>query len=102
MRKTDKSTIIKVLLPTKLPVTYLEKSYRSTIVDGGLLIHRVRWIKETTFHEIATIHVHYIFKHYRHPITIVFDGYDCAIEWGWYEEGKKLLPITTDMNAIKS
>ena len=45
------------------------------IVDGGALLHRVRWIKDATFDEISQVYVDYVRRHYK-CCTIVFDGYD--------------------------
>ena len=45
------------------------------VIDGGALLHRVRWSKGIKFSDIAETHVKYIRRHYQFNITIVFDGY---------------------------
>lgn len=38
-------------------------------------MHRVRWIKNSTFDELSQVYVSYVRRHYT-SCTIVFDGYD--------------------------
>ena len=44
------------------------------VLDGGALVHRVKWLKGATYREIATSYVSYVHQHYG-PSCIVFDGY---------------------------
>lgn len=51
------------------------------IVDGGYLLHAVKWNKDTckTYHDICMQYVNYViynFKPSKTPVTVVFDGYD--------------------------
>ena len=73
MRKPDKSSLRKILMP-KTILLKDRGSYQTTVLDGGSLIHRVRWIKGSKFKEISKTYVNYIFKNYSNPL-IVFDGY---------------------------
>ena len=46
-------------------------------VDGGALLHRVRWSKYMKSSAIAETYVKYVTRHYDDSnVTIVFDGYD--------------------------
>ena len=43
-------------------------------LDGGALIHRIKWPKKATYRDVANIYVQYVQQHYGHS-CIVFDGY---------------------------
>ena len=45
------------------------------VLDGGALLHRVRWAKGMKFSAIADTYVKYIKKNYKSNITVVFYGY---------------------------
>ncbi len=78
MRKTQKSLLLKVLFPDVANVKNENShSFETTVVDGGALIHRVRWAKDTSFSKIAFTYFDYIRKNYSNP-TVVFDGYEHA------------------------
>ena len=72
MRKTTKAQLTKALMSNVQP------SQRNTqihhILDGGALIHRVKWPKGVTYSEIAKTYVSYVHQHYGHS-CIIFDGY---------------------------
>ena len=76
MRKPDKPSLCKVLLPDSESLT-LDKIDRKVIsvVDGGALLHKVRWKKGMKFSEIGNVYVHYVKMHYEKAV-IVFDGYE--------------------------
>ena len=44
-------------------------------IDGGALLHRLRWNKGMTFYQIANAYLSYIKILYPNPI-VVFDGYE--------------------------
>ena len=76
MRKTQKSTLLKALLP-KQEMMESFSTYNITIIDGGALLHRVRWVKNYTFSQVAALYYRYICNHYNNP-EIIFDGYKKA------------------------
>lgn len=45
------------------------------MIDGGFLLHRVKWIVGSTFSFIFNQYVAYIKKHFGNRCTVVFDGY---------------------------
>ena len=73
MRKPDKPALVKAVtsgcsndtLPTNVRF----------VLDGGSLLHRVRWVKGSTFLEISQQYVTYVLKKYGEKSIIVFDGY---------------------------
>ena len=77
-RKPDKPSLRKVLLPDEVAIAPDELgSLHISVIDGGALLHRVRWVKGMKFKEIASTYLNYISRHYHCP-TVVFDGYDGA------------------------
>ena len=75
MRKPDKPNLLKGftadLTATKLPgsVTY--------VVDGGCLLHKVRWKTGEKFGSIMQRYVSYVNGRFGKSAWVVFDGYDC-------------------------
>ena len=45
------------------------------IVDGGMLIHTIKWAKGSTFEEIGFSYYTWIAKYHYQKVTVVFDGY---------------------------
>ena len=75
MRKPDKPSLLKVLMSEESLVSTEENcSYTDTIVDGGALLHRIRWNKGTKFEDIFCTYSRYLLKNYSNP-TVIFDGY---------------------------
>lgn len=75
MRKPDKPSLRKALMKDEDVVTKDQLDANSIfVVDGGVLLHRVRWMKGTTFDELCENFVQYVRKYYK-TCTVVFDGY---------------------------
>ena len=77
MRKPDKPSLRKALAKDNdvLDITVITSSSCTYVIDGGALIHRVCWVKGSTFQNISNIYVSYVQKHYG-KAHIVFDGYE--------------------------
>ena len=76
LRKPDKPAIRKIIMPEKKAIEKENiKDVGSTVVDGGALIHRVRWEKGLTFNKIAEKYSKYVINKYGFSTVIVFDGY---------------------------
>ena len=73
MRKADKSVLAKemrrdfAIEPVMLSMLY--------VVDGGALLHRVRWLKNSTFAAVVQQYVSYVMSKYGSTSVVVFDGY---------------------------
>ena len=76
MRKSDKAALRNFFLPSHLSFSSntIER-IDASFVDGGALLHRVRWDKGHTFQDIADTYVKYNKRHYLNP-TIIFDSYE--------------------------
>lgn len=76
MRKPDKPSLRKAVMKDDEAVGKNQLQIDPYfVVDGGALLHRVRWIKNSTFDELSQVYVSYVRRHYK-SCTIVFDGYD--------------------------
>jgi len=73
MRKPDKSALGRhisqdahVDKPALLQTSY--------VLDGGALLHHVRWLKNATYSHIIEQYVSYVERHYGSCVSLVFDG----------------------------
>ena len=73
MRKPDKSSLRKVLLPEEIRIS-VDRMDGKFVLDGGALLHRVHWVKGTKFIEIAEVYANYVRRNYGSAI-VIFDGY---------------------------
>ena len=73
MRKANKSALGKAIkqnsLPDKLPVSSMY------IIDGGALLHKVKWPPNSTYEVIIKHYIHFVNSNYGLS-CVVFDGYD--------------------------
>jgi len=73
MRKADKSVLAKemrcgfAIEPVMLSMLY--------VVDGGALLHRVRWLKNSTNAAVVQQYVSYVMSKYGSTSVVVFDSY---------------------------
>ena len=94
MRKTTKAQLAKALMSNVQP------SQRNTqihhVLDGGALIHRVKWPKGATYSEIAKTYVSYVHQHYGHS-CIIFDGYKQGPSIKDHEHQRRLKKTCADI-----
>ena len=76
MRKPDKPSLRKAIMKDDDALVRDQlPSYSVFVVDGGGLLHRVRWNRNATFDELSQMYTRYVRKYYKSCI-IVFDGYE--------------------------
>jgi len=73
MRKPDKPAILKKIIKNVPSVPTPEVMIY--VLDGGALLHRVRWIKKANLGDILNQYVKYIKSCFPSKVHIVFDGY---------------------------
>jgi hypothetical protein len=73
MRKPNKPALAKALLKNVKTVS-MPPDVRY-VVDGGALLHRVRWLKNSTYLDVVQQYILYVKKEYCGNTVIVFDGY---------------------------
>ena len=74
MRKSKKSALYDAL-PVVSNTTTINLKMSTNVVDGGFLLHRVKWNVGSKFYSICDQYVTYIIKHYGENCTVVFDWY---------------------------
>ena len=78
MRKADKAVLRRALMSDDEAVGKDQIDKNSLyVVDGGALLHRVRWLKDSTFNALAQLYVSYVRRHYG-SAHVIFDGYKYA------------------------
>ena len=45
------------------------------MIDGGALLHAVKWQQGATYADVVPQYLSYVKQHFGCPVTIVFDGY---------------------------
>lgn len=73
MRKGTKSSLFNAFTPIEQPSNDDHRSH--FVIDGGFLIHKVVWGRNSSFDNILDKCVRYVQKHYDLSASIVFDGY---------------------------
>ena len=78
MRKVDKAQLQHELLNT-VDTSFMIIPRCVYVIDGGCLLHRVKWEKGATYAAIAQQYNQYVSKHYG-VSTVVFDGYEASVK----------------------
>ena len=94
MRKTAKAQLAKVLMSNVQPSECNTQMHH--VLDGGALVHRVKWLKGATYREIARSYVSYVHQHYG-PSCIVFDGYKQSASVKDHEHQRRLKKTCADI-----
>ncbi len=74
MRKTQKSQLAKIITSDVQPAECNART--KYVIDGGALLHKVKWAKKTTYHDVIMQYVEYVHRKYGHQCCIVFYGYE--------------------------
>jgi hypothetical protein len=74
MRKPDKGKLKVKLLKGVNTVTLIVPG-SIIVVDGGHLLHAVKWRIDGTFADVANQYVDYLYRQFKRVVFIVFDGY---------------------------
>ena len=77
MRKPDKPSLRKAIILEEDAMSKKDiEANCHFVIDGGALLHRVRWKKGDRFIEIADAYIKYVNKHYGNQVEVIFDGYN--------------------------
>ena len=60
------------------------------VIDGGYLLHRVVWDKQSTYREIIQKYINHVESHYQKS-SIVFDGYQDGPSTKDHEHGQRAM-----------
>jgi len=73
MRKGTKSSLYRAFAPTaQVDLNLNDTKY---IIDGGFLLHRVKWHHGKTYADICRGYVSYVKSNYKSNAVVIFDGY---------------------------
>jgi hypothetical protein len=83
LRKADKPQLAHAIdehynIQASIETTqYADSSTERYVIDGGFLIHKLKWKKGDTYNRIAKQYAEFTVKHYG-LATVVFDGYEAG------------------------
>ncbi len=99
MRKTDKAQLARSL---KHDVEPSARSFRAKyVLDGGALIHKVKWAKKGTYQDIVKQYVSYVRVKYG-TYCIVFDGYQEGPSIKDHEHQRRVKKACADIQLCES
>ncbi len=99
MRKTDKS---RLALSFTQGVQPSERNTQAIhVLDGGALLHKVKWKKHSTYKEITKHYVNYVRTKYG-SCCIVFDGYDQGPSIKDHEHVRRVHKACADIQLAES
>ncbi|GBM26072.1 hypothetical protein AVEN_12836-1 [Araneus ventricosus] len=76
MRKSRKSSLYDAFPEESSAIIDFKGSIN--VVDGGFLLHRVKWNVGCKFSSICDQYVSHLIKHYGEKCIVIFDGYSDA------------------------
>lgn len=95
MRKPDKSQLSDELLKD-VDVLPVQKS-DVMLVDGGYLLHAVKWPANCTYEDLLQIYESFVKKRYGSHVTVVFDGYDTGPNTKDHEHKRRASKLSPDV-----
>ena len=76
MRKANKSLLTRALI-SNIPSQHTDNTSTQYVLDGGALLHRVRWLPNSTYNDVVKQYLQYVYMKFGQS-CIVFDGYESA------------------------
>jgi hypothetical protein len=96
LRKTDKSQLAKELLKNAdLTVSSIAADH--TVIDGGWLLHKVKWQQGGLHRDTIGQYERYILQHFGLNVTVIFDGYDSGPNTKDYEHMRRAAKCAPDI-----
>ena len=99
MRKTNKVQLAKALKQGVQPCEQYAQAFH--VLDGGSLLHRVKWAQKTTYKEIAMQYVRYVQAKYGYA-CIIFDGYNQGPSIKDHEHQRRVTKMCADIQLSES
>jgi hypothetical protein len=97
LRKANKSLLAKELIKGLDSEDLMEA--RTYVVDGGWLLHRVKWQQFGTFGDLFKQYIRYVHAHYGTRVTVVFDGYCNGPTIKDHEHSKRAVRAAPDVSV---
>ena len=95
MRKTQKSQLAKIVTSDVQPAECNVRT--SYVIDGGALLHKVKWAKKAAYKDILLQYVRYVHAKYGQRTCIVFDGYESGPSTKDQEHLRRLGKVCADI-----
>lgn len=73
MRKTAKASLYPLFHSIDIS---LDKNNSQYIIDGGMLLYRVKWPSSCTFQRVFQEYISYLKRNFGNHITVIFDSYN--------------------------
>ena len=74
----------------------------SYVIDGGALLHKVKWDKKAAYKGILLQYVQYVHAKYGQRTCIVFDGYESGLSTKDQEHLRRLGKVCADIQLSES
>jgi hypothetical protein len=94
-RKTDKSQLAKVLT-ANVPSCNASRG-TATVVDGGWLLHKVKWQPGVSYIDIGHQYTSFVARHFGSNAVIVFDGYEMGPSTKDHEHSRRATKSSPDV-----
>ena len=90
MRKTAKHALADVLKKYTRPVDMHMLNCPIFVIDGGHLLHHLKWPGNCTYADIIDMYTHYVSRHYGEGTYVCFDGYqEAGMSTKWAEQTRR-------------
>jgi len=99
LRKTDKAQLSNALKKSVEPSAL--RFQAMYVLDGGALVHKVKWIKKGTYQDIVKQYVSYVRVKYG-DCCIVFDGYKQGLSTKDHEHKRRATKACADIQLVES
>ena len=99
MRKTNKAQLAKALKEGVQPCEQSVQGFH--VLDGGSLLHRVKWSKKATYKEIAMQYVRHVQAKYG-LACVIFDGYEQGPSLKDHEHQRRVTKTCADIQLSES
>src|SRR6478609_858755 len=96
LRKTDKSVLAKELVKEMKSDAELKEA-STYVVDGGWLLHKVKWQQSGLYADTLKQYAGFIRAHFGDSVTIVFDGYNNGPSIKDHEHNRRSVKTSPDV-----
>lgn len=103
MRKSPKSVLREKVLKQSEPVEGIPNA-DVCVVDGGALLHQVKWPKNTTDGEVIHLYVAFVEQRYGqyHEVHLVFDGYGDKLSTKADEHKRRKMSVCSNIEVSEN
>ena len=100
MRKLNKAALGQTV--TKNAVVPFASCRTVHVLDGGSLLHRVKWPRSGTYGDILSLYTSYVQKYYGSSAVVVFDGYSSGPSAKDHEHERRAVKMAATVQVQES